>query len=98
MRMSESPARPSRPLFLFIMVSTWVAVMFLRLAMNSTTAGSSVPQRVPITRPSSGVMPIEVSTHLPSTQADSEEPLPRWQMMTLLPFGRPSSSWVRAAM
>ena len=70
----------------------------MRLQINSTTAGSRVPQRVPITRPSRGVMPMEVSTHLPSTQADREEPLPRWQMMTLLPLGRLSSSWLRAAM
>ena len=69
----------------------------MRLQMNSTTAGSRVPQRVPITRPSSGVMPMVVSTHLPSTQADREEPLPRWQMMILLPLGSFRSSWARAA-
>ena len=96
--MSDEPVNACRPLFLLSMFRHSLTVMPLRLQMNSTTAGSSVPERVPITRPSSGVRPMEVSVHLPSTHALSEEPLPRWQMMTLLPFGRPSSSCVRAAM
>ena len=36
------------------------------------------PQRVPIIRPSSGVRPIVVSRHTPSSMAASEAPLPRW--------------------
>ena len=39
------------------------------------------PLRVPIISPSRGVKPMEVSTHLPSFTAETEEPLPRWQMM-----------------
>ncbi len=35
------------------------------------------PQRVPITRSSSGVSPIEVSTATPPRTADAEAPLPR---------------------
>ena len=35
------------------------------------------PERVPITRPSIGVMPIEVSTARPAAIADAEAPLPR---------------------
>ena len=30
---------------------------------------------------------MDVSTHLPSTTADMEEPLPRWQMIIFLPMG-----------
>ncbi len=35
------------------------------------------PERVPITRPSIGVNPIEVSTGRPPTIADADAPLPR---------------------
>ena len=38
------------------------------------------PQRVPITRPSTGVKPIEVSMDLPFLMAQMEAPLPRWQL------------------
>ena len=78
---------PSKPDFLFIMSSTSSGVMCSLLAMNCTTAGSQEPQRVPISRPSRGVRPIEVSTHLPSTTALRLEPLPRWQMMMRWPTG-----------
>ena len=39
--------------------------------------GSMSPDRVPITSPSIGVRPIDVSTGLPPTIADAEAPLPR---------------------
>ena len=39
--------------------------------------GSMSPDRVPITRPSIGVRPIDVSTGLPPAIADAEAPLPR---------------------
>ena len=41
------------------------------------TPGSMSPQRVPITRPSIGVSPIDVSTGRPPTIADADAPLPR---------------------
>ena len=41
------------------------------------TPGSMSPERVPITRPSIGVRPIDVSTGSPPTIADAEAPLPR---------------------
>ena len=67
------------------------------LAMHSTTAGSRSPERVPIKTPSRGVRPMDVSKHLPSTQALREEPLPRWQMTILLGLSlRPSTSSARA--
>ena len=45
------------------------------------------PERVPITRPSSGVRPIEVLTDSPFLIAHAEQPLPRCNVMTLV------SSW-----
>ena len=42
------------------------------------TEGSMSPVRVPITRPSSGVSPMEVSTGSPPRTAEAEAPLPRW--------------------
>ena len=46
--------------------------------MNSIQVGSISPERVPITSPSNGVRPIDVSTHFPPSTAEIEEPLPRW--------------------
>ncbi len=61
-------------------------------------AGSMSPLRVPITRPSSGVKPIEVSMDLPCSMAVIEAPLPRWAVMTFVFSGtRFSSSSARAA-
>jgi hypothetical protein len=40
-------------------------------------------QRVPITNPSNGVRPMEVSTEWPPRTAVIELPLPRWQVMQL---------------
>ena len=42
--------------------------------------GSTLPERVAITSPSSGVKPIVVSTDAPSRIAHSEAPAPRWQL------------------
>ena len=42
-----------------------------------TTPASMSPERVPITRPSNGVSPIEVSNGRPPTIADADAPLPR---------------------
>ena len=35
------------------------------------------PQRVPMTKPSNGVKPIEVSIHLPLRTTETEPPLPK---------------------
>ena len=48
-------------------------------------AGSRSPLRVPITSPSSGVKPIEVSTDRPPRTAATEQPLPRWQVIIRRP-------------
>ena len=55
----------------------------------SSTPGSTSPARVPMTRPSSGVSPIEVSTGRPPRIAAAEAPLPRCSTI------RRSSSAVR---
>ena len=44
--------------------------------MNLITAGSKSQLLVPITKPSSGVNHIEVSTTLPFATAQTEAPLP----------------------
>ena len=41
------------------------------------------PQRVPIMTPSSGVKPMVVSMHLPSSMAHREAPEPMWHTTTL---------------
>ena len=51
-----------------------------------------LPTRVPMIIPSSGVKPMEVSTHLPFWMAQMELPAPRWQVMILALFtSRPAS-------
>ena len=47
---------------------------------KSTAAGSMSPQRVPMTRPSSGVNPMLVSTLRPPWTAVMLHPFPRWQV------------------
>ena len=49
------------------------------LCRNVCSPGSTSPERVPITRPCSGVRPIEVSTATPPWIADAEQPLPEVQ-------------------
>ena len=51
---------------------------------NSSTDGSTSPERVPITSPSSGVKPIEVSTDSPRLIAQAEQPLPRCSVITFV--------------
>ena len=65
--------------------------------MNWITPASRSPQRVPIGRPTSGVKPMDVSTHLPPSIAQMELPLPMWQEMSLSSsMGLPMSSAQRA--
>ncbi|MNE22021.1 hypothetical protein D3C80_1152090 [compost metagenome] len=67
--------------------------------MKKTTAGSMSPERVPIASPSSGVRPMEVSTDSPFLMAQTEAPLPRWQLMMLSSdSGLPSALAVSSAM
>src|SRR5215207_1837946 len=65
---------------------------------QSTAPGSTEPERVAMTSPSSGVNPIVVSTDRPEATAHSDAPAPRWQVTTRNPStARPSSSAVRRA-
>jgi hypothetical protein len=60
------------------------------------TAGSMSPDRVPITSPSSGERPIEVSTLRPPSMAVADAPLPRWRVISLSSsIGRPRCSAAR---
>ena len=82
------PDRPTRPDFLLRMLSiSWMSVMPSFSMMHSSTAGSRSPEREPMITPSRGVRPMDVSTHLPPLIADSDEPLPRWQMTNLQSSG-----------
>jgi hypothetical protein len=57
------------------------------LIRNSTSDGSTSPLRVPITRPSSGVKPIEVVNDSPPRIARAEQPFPRCKVMMLTSSG-----------
>ena len=55
--------------------------------------GSTSPERVPMTKPANGVIPIDVSTAMPPRIADAEAPLPRCSVIWFTSSaGLPSSS------
>ncbi len=90
--MSLSPHRPSRPDRRFSRSSiSSIDIPPTRCRWN-TTPGSMSPDRVPITRPSSGVSPIEVSTQTPPWTAEAEPPLPRCSTITFTSAGSLPSS------
>ena len=68
---------PATPDFLLSTSITPSMSRFSFFAINSMIDGSISPERVPITSPSSGVSPIDVSTHLPFNTALTEAPFPR---------------------
>ena len=55
--------------------------------MKGMIAGSISPQRVPITRPSRGVKPIDVSTETPFFTAFALDPFPMWKQMRFVANG-----------
>jgi hypothetical protein len=63
---------------------------------HSTAPGSTEPDRVAMTRPSSGVNPIVVSTDRPSRTAANDAPAPRWHD-TILAAGAPTAAAISAA-
>ena len=80
--MSLSPASASSPEREFSTASI-SSVDRLRVRRTcSTSAGSTSPERVPITSPSSGVRPIEVSMLRPPATALADAPLPRCSTIT----------------
>ena len=74
----EIPETPRKPDFLFMYSLICEGVKPCLSATKVTADGSTEPVLVPITTPSRGVKPIEVSTDLPPLTAVMEEPLPRW--------------------
>ena len=72
---------PSSPLFLFRMLSTSDSDRPASLTMNGIIDESMSPLLVPIMIPEFGVKPREVSIDLPFRTADTEPPLPMWQVI-----------------
>ena len=73
----DTPDTPYSPECLLSMVLTWWRVSSSMAMSQGIVAGSRSPERVPITSPSSGVKPMEVSTLRPRSTAATEAPLPR---------------------
>ena len=73
----ETPDTAIIPDFLFNTSLTSSGVMPILSHKKNTTEASMQPLRVPMIRPSNGVKPIEVSTHLPPLTAVTEAPLPK---------------------
>src|SRR5690554_3490605 len=69
--------KPSKPLSLLSILSILYTSQPRFAARKLCKLGSTSPLRVPITTPSSGVRPIEVSTLWPFHTAQVELPLPR---------------------
>ena len=67
-----------------------------RSSSHSSRPGSTLPERVAITSPSSGVKPIVVSTERPSRIAHSDAPAPRWQLTSRRPAARRAEQLGRA--
>ena len=81
-RMSaDTPLNPASPL-------SWCTAWSIastdrpRRSWCSTTAGSKLPDREPITRPSRGVKPMEVSLDCCAWMAQTEQPPPRCRLTT----------------
>ncbi len=91
--MSALPASPSRPERCSSASPSSRSSTRSCSSSHSSTPGSTLPERVAITRPSSGVKPIVVSIEQPPTIAHSEAPAPRWQLTILRSRGSASSSW-----
>ena len=85
--MSAVPARPSRPERCSSVAASSAGGIPTCSSSHRTRPGSTLPERVAITRPSSGVKPIVVSTERPSRTAASDAPAPRWQVTSRRPVG-----------
>src|SRR5215472_2538762 len=92
-----TPDSPCSPLTLYRAWSSSSMVSPARSARKAKTPGSTSPERVPMTSPSSGVSPIVVSTDAPSRTAARLHPVPRWAMTRRSPAsGRPSRAAARS--
>ena len=79
-RMSDVPASPTSPDSCSSASAISLRGMPACSCSHSSRPGSTEPERVAITRPSSGVKPIVVSTERPSSTAHRDAPAPRWQV------------------
>ena len=79
-----SPDTPRRPDCLLSMDSSSPTSSPSLWCSNSSTDASTSPARVPMTSPSSGVSPMDVSNDSPFTIAHAEHPLPRWSVMSFV--------------
>ncbi len=88
--MSAVPARPSRPDRRSSVAASSAGGIPTCSASQRTSPGSTLPERVAMTSPSSGVNPMVVSTERPSRTAASDAPAPRWQVTTRRPSASPA--------
>ncbi len=89
--MSDVPARASRPERCSSVVAISCGERCSCSSSQSRRPRSTLPDRVAITRPSSGVNPMVVSTLRPSTTAARDAPAPRWHVTMRSPrSGRPT--------
>jgi hypothetical protein len=79
--MSFAPQIPFIPLSSFSMSRSSSGFFPVLSPRKNGTAGSRSPQRVPMISPSSGVIPIDVSTLFPSRIAAALAPFPRWRVI-----------------
>ena len=97
-RMSDTPGEAEQAAAPVEQVSSSSIDMPARRARWKSTAGSMSPERVPMTSPSSGVRPIDVSTERPPSIAVTEAPLPRWSTICLSSAsGRPRNAAAASA-
>src|SRR5659263_675323 len=83
----DIPVMPNKPLCLLKRIDADLVPIFSLSIMYETAPMSISPERVPIINPSSGVNPIDVSTDSPYLIAQTDAPLPRWQVITLTVLG-----------
>ena len=84
-------ARSASPLFSFSSRHTPSASRPSAFISANTAPASMSPERVPMTRPSSGVMPMLVSVECPNSTAQALAPFPRWSVTSRSSAsGRPS--------
>ena len=96
--MSAVPASPTSPESSSKPAATAEGSRPASLMSQSTRPGSTEPERVAMTRPSSGVKPMVVSTERPPWTAAREAPAPRWHVTIRTSVtGRSISSAVRRA-
>ncbi len=89
------PASPATPDRWYSVSATSAGSRPASVTSHSTAPGSTEPDRVAMTRPSSGVNPMVVSIERPSRTAHSDAPAPRWQ--TTIRPGRAPSATARPA-